>query len=78
MRLHVGKNTELIRETIKNLEAKLDPEKFIRIHRSSIIKIEAIQEITSWFNNEYKLKLKNGDETISGKKYKENIAKLLR
>src|SRR5262245_4248808 len=35
--LHVGKNRPLLRETLNELETRLDPEKFVRIHRSSIV-----------------------------------------
>ena len=78
VKLHIGSKTELIRETIKTLEEKLDPGKFIRVHRSSIIKIDSIKELVNWFGSEYKIKLKNGDEVVTGKKYKENINKLIK
>lgn len=78
IKLHIGKKTELIRETIKNLEAKLNPKKFIRTHRSSIINIDSIKEMVLWFGNEFKIILKNGDDVVTGKKYKENISKLLK
>lgn len=78
IKLHAGSKTELIRETIKNLEEKLSPEHFLRVHRSAIVKIESIKELVNWFSGEYKIKLKNGDEVQTGKKYKENINELIK
>ena len=50
VRLYTGRQTHLLRESMKVLEASLDPEKFLRIHRSTIINTERISEITPWFN----------------------------
>lgn len=76
--LHIGNKTELIRDTIKNIESKLDQKKFVRVHRSSIIRINSIKELIPWFGNEYKIKLKNGNELLTGKKYKSNINNLIK
>lgn len=78
IKLHAGNKTELIRETLKNLESKLNPKQFIRVHRSSIVNINSIKELTSWFGNEYKIKLKSGQEITTGKKYKSNINDLIK
>ncbi|MXO60472.1 response regulator [Altererythrobacter salegens] len=43
VRLHVGERSYLLLQTIAGLEAKLDPEEFIRIHRSTILRREAIR-----------------------------------
>jgi two-component system, LytTR family, response regulator len=43
--LHVAGKTHLVRETIKALEAKLDPRKFVRLHRSAIVNIDHVREI---------------------------------
>src|SRR5579862_899383 len=40
--LHIGKDTELVRETMNQLEARLNPKQFVRIHRSTIVKIDAV------------------------------------
>jgi two-component system LytT family response regulator len=43
--LHVGTKTFLLRETIKQLANILDPEKFVRIHRSTIVNVDRVREI---------------------------------
>jgi two-component system, LytTR family, response regulator len=43
--LHVGSRKYMLRETIKELSEKLDPARFVRIHRSAIVKIAQVQEI---------------------------------
>ena len=43
--LHVGGKRHLLRETIKALEAKLDPNKFVRLHRSAIVNLDHVREI---------------------------------
>jgi two-component system, LytTR family, response regulator len=43
--LHVGANTFMLRETIKELANPLDPGKFVRIHRSIIVNVERVREI---------------------------------
>jgi len=71
VRLHIGKENYLLRETMNNIEKKLDPGKFMRIHRSSIVNIDRIQELQSWFNGDYCVILNTGDKLTLGKKYKE-------
>jgi two-component system LytT family response regulator len=44
-RLHAGKEVHLIRETLANLEVELDPEKFCRIHRSTIVNLDRVREL---------------------------------
>lgn len=43
--LHTGDRKHLLRETIRNMEAQLDPTKFVRIHRSAIVNVDSIREI---------------------------------
>ncbi len=78
IKLHVGAREELIRETIKNLEQKLDPAEFIRVQRSAIVRIKSIKEIVNWFSGSYKIILKSGAEVVSGKSYRDNLNRLIR
>src|SRR6266545_303466 len=45
VRLHVGSETHLLRETMNALEGRLDAEQFVRIHRSTIVHLDRIQEL---------------------------------
>jgi len=57
--LHVGPKTALLRETLNNLEVRLDPKKFIRIHRSTIIQVSRIRELQTLPNRDLRLRLTN-------------------
>jgi two-component system LytT family response regulator len=58
--LHVGTRTHMLRETIKQLADTLDPEKFVRIHRSIIVNVERVQEIFREGRSEGSVCLTNG------------------
>lgn len=58
--LHAGKESYLLRETLTNLEERLDPRKFVRIHRSSLVNISRIQELRTGLYGEYHVHLIQG------------------
>lgn len=58
--LHVGKKSLMLRETIKQMAESLDPEKFVRIHRSIIVNVERIQEIFREGGSEGQVSLATG------------------
>ena len=60
VRLHVGPTSHLLRETMNELEGKLDPEKFFRVHRSAIINLERVREIHPLFRGDCDLLLEGG------------------
>lgn len=76
--LHTANSKTLFRETITNISEKLNPEVFIRIHRSYIVKIEYIKEMQSHFNGEYIFTLKDNTKIKSGRSYKTEIEKMLK
>jgi two-component system LytT family response regulator len=75
--VHTGKKSHLLRETISSLEAQLDPKKFLRIHRSSIVKIDRIKELQPWFHGEYRVILMDGTQLTLSRNYRENLQKAL-
>jgi two-component system LytT family response regulator len=77
VRLHVGKETHLLRETIGNLESRLDAKKFLRIHRSYIVNIERIQELEAWFHNEYRVILRDGTKLMMSRSCRKRLGELL-
>lgn len=72
-RLHVNKQSHLIRETMNQLEAKLDPARFLRIHRSTIVNTERIKEIQPLFNGAYGVQLKDGTRLTLSRGYRERL-----
>jgi two-component system LytT family response regulator len=73
VKLHVGQDTHLFRETMNAVEAQLDPGTFFRIHRSHIINIERVKELQPWFNGEYVVFLKNGTRLTLSRGYREKL-----
>jgi two-component system LytT family response regulator len=72
-RLHVAKQSHLIRETMNQLEARLDPARFLRIHRSTIVNTERIKEIQPLFNGAYGVLLKDGTRLTLSRGYRDRL-----
>src|SRR2546422_10905420 len=73
VRIHVGKQWHLLRETMKRLEAQLDPARFVRIHRSTIVNLERVKELQPFFRGEYVVVLHNGATLKLSRGYRENL-----
>jgi two-component system LytT family response regulator len=73
VRIHAGKVTHLLRETMKRLEAQLDPARFVRIHRSTIVNVERIKELQPFFRGEYVVLLLDGTSLKLSRGYKEHL-----
>jgi len=58
--LHVGDRSYLIRESMNDLEAGLDPAAFLRIHRSAIVNLERVKEILTPLQGDLAVRLKDG------------------
>ena len=76
LKLHVGRDAHLIRETMQSIEAKLDPEKFFRIHRSTLVQIDRIKELHPLFGGDYAVILRNGTELNLSRNYRERLPEL--
>lgn len=75
--LHVGDRSHLLRETMHSLEQKLDPRKFLRIHRSRIVRTDAIVELSAIDNREYLIKLSDKSQHRSSRTYADKLGKWL-
>jgi two-component system LytT family response regulator len=75
--IHSGKKTHLLRETISSLEAQLDPKKFVRIHRSSIVRLDFIQELQPWFHGEYRVILQDGTQLTLSRNHRDKLQEAL-
>jgi two-component system LytT family response regulator len=73
VKLHVGSDTHLVRETMNAVEARLDSEMFFRVHRCHIVNIERVRELQPWFNGEYVVFLKNGTRLTLSRGYREKL-----
>ena len=75
--LHVGTDNHLLRETMTSIENKLDPERFLRIHRSTIVNVDRIKELRPFFHGEYMAILKDGTQLTLSRSYREKILAVL-
>ena len=75
--LHTPEKRFLIYDTIRSLEARLDPSHFLRIHRSTIVNLDVVSSWEPYYNGVYFLYLINGKQLKSGRTYAEAIRKLL-
>jgi two-component system LytT family response regulator len=76
VKLHVGRDAHMIRETMNGIEAKLDPDKFLRIHRSTVVNIDRIKELHPMFSGDYAVILRNGIELALSRNYRERFTEL--
>jgi two-component system, LytTR family, response regulator len=75
--VHKQKNTHLINDSMNNIERKLDPQQFIRIHRSTIINISYIDSLQPYFNGEFHITMKNGEKLKLSRNYREKIKSII-
>jgi two-component system, LytTR family, response regulator len=76
VKLHSGKATHLIRTTMNTIESQLDPKKFMRIHRSTIVQLDQIKEIQPWFNGEYLITLHDETKLTLSRTHREKLRSL--
>jgi len=73
MCVHVGGDTHIMRTTMKELESRLDPSIFQRIHRSTIVNLERVDKVSSHINGEFHLTLKCGNSLKMSRSYKDKV-----
>jgi two-component system LytT family response regulator len=78
VKLHVGADRPLVRHAMHSLAAKLDPSKFIRVSRSSIVNIEHIVHLEPWSHGEWAVTLRSGSRVVSTHSYRKDLQQLLR
>lgn len=73
MKFHVAGKAHLLRETMARLEARLDPERFIRIHRSTIVNIDRVRKLIPAFAGDYAVVLADGTKLRLSRGYQERM-----
>jgi len=76
VQLHAGRAEHLLHVTMNTLEKSLDPELFLRIHRSVIVNVRRIKELQPVMHGEYVVTLANGVRLQSGRMYNEKLRAL--
>ncbi|HEX6368485.1 MAG TPA: LytTR family DNA-binding domain-containing protein [Longimicrobium sp.] len=77
VRLHLAGASHLVRDTLTALEARLDPARFARVHRSLIVNLERVAEVEPLFAGEHVLSLKNGTRLTTGRTYRARVQEAL-
>jgi two-component system LytT family response regulator len=78
LKLHAGGQSHLLRETMDGIEGKLDATRFLRIRRSTLVRIERIKELQPLFNGEYTIVLQDNTRLSSSRRYRKNLDSLLK
>ncbi|WP_086929841.1 LytR/AlgR family response regulator transcription factor [Agarilytica rhodophyticola] len=77
MCVHVGDNIHIMRITMKQLEAQLDPDVFQRVHRSTIVNLNQVKQVCSHMNGEYYLMLECGARLKMSRTFKDKVKHFL-
>jgi two-component system, LytTR family, response regulator len=78
VQLHCGSRRHLLSESLTNLEGRLNPARFLRIHRGRIVNLSRIEAIHPLLGGAYVLELRSGTRLTTGRQYKDQIHALLR
>jgi two-component system LytT family response regulator len=78
VRLHTSSGAHLIRETMKGVETRLDPDRFVRIHRSAIVAVDWIESVQAREHGEYTVSLRGGTRLVSSRGYSDRVRRLVR
>ena len=73
VKLHVGGQSFLYRQTLSMLAEELDPNTFARIHRSTIANLERIREIQPWFSGDGMVVLRSGAKLRMSRSYRREV-----
>ena len=77
VRLNVGKESYLLREGIGKISERLDPDRFVRVHRSIIVNVRKIKELQPCDNGEYIAVLKSGKELSCSRGYRPQLQRII-
>jgi len=75
--VHAGHESHLIREGMGKLESELDPKKFVRIHKSTIVNIDRIEHLQPLFHGDFRAFLRNGTRLTVSRRHREKLEKFL-
>ncbi len=77
LKLHVGTAVHLIRGTISYIESVLDPKRFVRTHRSTLVNVDRVKEMQPLFNGDQILILYDGTQLALSRTYRDKLNALL-
>ena len=75
--LHVGGETLEIRSSLSKLESELDPKRFVRVHKSYLVNVSRIAEVTPWISGDWRIRLHDGAEVNLSRRYRQRFETLV-
>jgi two-component system, LytTR family, response regulator len=78
VRICTGKDSHLLRETLGSLESRLDPNSFLRVHRSAIVNLHYVKEVKNESDGDATVVLKSGEKVPMSRSYRAKIQKSLK
>jgi hypothetical protein len=75
--LHVGGETLEIRSSLTKLEGELDPKRFVRVHKSYVVNVTRIAEVTPWISGDWRIRLQDGAEVNLSRRYRQRFEALV-
>jgi two-component system LytT family response regulator len=77
LRVHCGQRYYGLRETLSGFQKRLDPSVFLRIHRSTLINLNQVREVQTWFNGHHLVVLRCGKELRMSRHQSAGLDRLL-
>jgi two-component system LytT family response regulator len=77
VKVHAGRHTYELRETMKEIESKLDPARFVRIHRSTLLSVDRIRELQPYFKGDFVVVLRDGTKLKLSRRFRIGLEKAL-
>ena len=76
VRLHVPGGNHLLRGTLKGIADRLDPRRFVQVHRSALVNLDRIARLEPWFHGEFVVVMDDGTRLTSSRTYSANLRRL--
>lgn len=77
VRLHLGEKSFLARSSLRSMERRLDPSRFARIHRGTIVNVDLVRRLRAIGHGDYRLTLSDGTELTLSRRYRERFEELI-
>ena len=78
VRLHRAGRSDLVRETLQRMESRLDPRRFVRVHRSAVVNLDRVRRLEPWFHGEFEVVLEDGTRLRSSRTFSGRLRELIR
>jgi two-component system LytT family response regulator len=78
VRLHTAAGERIVRTSLRELESRLDPAVFVRVHRSAFVNLDFVQKLEPYFHGEFVITLRDGERLTSSRTYSARLRTMLK